>query len=911
MADETLIIEIKADTTGLEPTINLLEKLGKVDAKTAEEFRKATALFQGQQKALQGVGTQAKKAGEETEKAGKKIAASTKEAGKGFGDFINTIKGAGAAIGIGLGTAAIVAFGKESFKAFTDAEKTAKILQTAVGVNGGLQRDYEALLAQSKELQKTTIFSDDNIQKVQTIALQFGLTTKQVKELLPVIADFASATGQTLEGALEAVLRGTEGMARGLKIYGVQVLDTGTKQEKLANITQQLTDKFSGQAEIVGKTTAGQVEILKNRFNDLQEEIGEFIAGAGESTAAIINWIANGFQPLQDEIDDTGLKLDALGKQIASAIPRAVIESQIAQFKALGQAVPQKLIDDLKKLNLNEFNSQIQNLDSKQLILKVKEIQNSIGTTFADLNAETEKQAAEQKKIAQETIKDQEALARRIAEIDAQVVVEKRKNAEKILEANKTATTFNIATPGDLGLQERLDILNQEIEARKAAGRLIEGLNQEDDDAEKKRLQNLKEQSKAQEELRKFTLKSLLDNIDEQQVALELFASQTITDTERLQGRLAIIEFEALQKRIAIKKEFGESTIEEDKKVADILVKNTIAFNKEIEDSNNEAHKRRLQGARDIQDSIDAVIKSESDLSKKSLQELFLIVKIGREAGIKGLDDVKAAQDEIRDRFEKIIEGLVSIAGEASQIFNNIAQERINELEEFKERQQETFDEESEALQEKLDRDLITQAQYENQLSALKKKREADEKKINLEIKKIKQEQAERDKAFNIFETIINTARAVAQALPNIPLSLLVGALGALQLANIISTPIPKFAKGVEVLQGKGTETSDSIPAMLSKGEGVMPADINKEYRAALSAIYNRKIPASMINDFVRLKMDGMPTASKETPVQFPEMLNEYGVKRALKKGTRITNAEEIAMHIVNALPKDNPRRTI
>jgi len=42
----------------------------------------------------------------------------------------------------------------------------------------------------------------------------------------------------------------------------------------------------------------------------------------------------------------------------------------------------------------------------------------------------------------------------------------------------------------------------------------------------------------------------------------------------------------------------------------------------------------------------------------------------------------------------------------------------------------------------------------------------------------------------------INTARAIVEALPNIPLSVLVGALGALQIAAIAAKPIPQFAEG-------------------------------------------------------------------------------------------------------------------
>lgn len=44
-----------------------------------------------------------------------------------------------------------------------------------------------------------------------------------------------------------------------------------------------------------------------------------------------------------------------------------------------------------------------------------------------------------------------------------------------------------------------------------------------------------------------------------------------------------------------------------------------------------------------------------------------------------------------------------------------------------------------------------------------------------------------------------------------------------------IKASIQNFAEGTESVQGAGTETSDSIPAMLSKNERVVPASINKQ----------------------------------------------------------------------------------
>ena len=48
-----------------------------------------------------------------------------------------------------------------------------------------------------------------------------------------------------------------------------------------------------------------------------------------------------------------------------------------------------------------------------------------------------------------------------------------------------------------------------------------------------------------------------------------------------------------------------------------------------------------------------------------------------------------------------------------------------------------------------------------------------------------------------------------------IVLAALVAAAGAAEIAIIASQQPPKFAKGVVGLKGKGTETSDEIPALL------------------------------------------------------------------------------------------------
>ena len=73
----------------------------------------------------------------------------------------------------------------------------------------------------------------------------------------------------------------------------------------------------------------------------------------------------------------------------------------------------------------------------------------------------------------------------------------------------------------------------------------------------------------------------------------------------------------------------------------------------------------------------------------------------------------------------------------------------------------------------------------------------ADKKlKIEADLSAAKTKQAELEKNQAVIQSIIDTALAVVSALPNIPLSIIVGILGAANTAFIASQPIPQFADG-------------------------------------------------------------------------------------------------------------------
>jgi hypothetical protein len=120
------------------------------------------------------------------------------------------------------------------------------------------------------------------------------------------------------------------------------------------------------------------------------------------------------------------------------------------------------------------------------------------------------------------------------------------------------------------------------------------------------------------------------------------------------------------------------------------------------------------------------------------------------------------------------------------------------------------------------------------------------------------EEQAAFQQQLAIFEIAISTAASLANTIlgaskaaeatgPLAPFTLagfiatgVATVLGAFAQANqLVNRPVPKFATGVEWLNGAGTATSDSIPAYLSKGERVVPTHLNERYWDEYTAMHN------------------------------------------------------------------------
>jgi len=199
--------------------------------------------------------------------------------------------------GLGAG-AAILKFGKDSVAAFSEAEKAQASLEQAFKKFPAVNDvNIKSLRALNTQLQRKTKFDDDAVASGQSVLAQFKLSGTQIKELTPLLLDYAARTGKDLPTAASDLGKAMLGQGRALKAIGINFKDTGTAAGNFDELMTSLRGKVGGFAEREGKTAAGQMAILKNQFNELQEKVGKalipILLNLGEALLAIINFFQN------------------------------------------------------------------------------------------------------------------------------------------------------------------------------------------------------------------------------------------------------------------------------------------------------------------------------------------------------------------------------------------------------------------------------------------------------------------------------------------------------------------------------------------------------------------------------------------------------------------------------------------
>ena len=291
-------------------------------------------------------------------------------------------------LGLALGTAAIISFGKASVKAFAEDDKAATALGTtlknlnlAYGSNIGTVNGFISRL----ELQ-TGVLDDELRPAMDRLLRATGDVTKS-QELLGLALDIAAGTGKSVTQVSQSLQKAYLGQNQALGRLGVGLTKAELTSSSFEEIQQRLATLFAGQASAAADTYAGSLNRLAIAGNNAKETIGKGLVDAlttasnSTSTDDLIEKIDRASESIANFLRETG-KFIAITKSIFKF---ELFATDPSAFKGMGNVSTSKSSQDTQKADAiaKKNASAITKLTKDQAanqakILKDKKLQNAI-----------------------------------------------------------------------------------------------------------------------------------------------------------------------------------------------------------------------------------------------------------------------------------------------------------------------------------------------------------------------------------------------------------------------------------------------------------------------------------------------------------------------------------------------------
>jgi hypothetical protein len=277
------------------------------------------------------------------------------------------------------------------------------------------------------------------------------------------------------------------------------------------------------------------------------------------------------------------------------------------------------------------------------------------------------------------------------------------------------------------------------------------------------------------------------------------------------------------------------------------------------------------------------------DIQKKAIEELHkLKLQLGAE-DVQNTEKTEAEKAAIRQKYAEAGKAALLVF---TQFFTdsidrekNAVQDQIDLLE-----AQRLKDIEVERSKQQ------TAAERADAIAVIDARASAQRQQLELKQRQLDQQKARWEKANAIAQIIQNTARAVAEALPNVPLSILVGAIGAAQLVRAIAAPIPRYAEGTDNHPGGlawigdgGRSEGVRLPDGTLYKSAATPQLVNLPPGTQVYPDFNRMAvtaPVKQIDTTATLKQVGRDIVRAVKSQPQPILTSEGNWKRSMKQGS-------------------------
>lgn len=502
----------------------------------------------------------------------------------------------------------------------------------------------------------------------------------------------------------------------------------------------------------------------------------------------------------------------------------------------------------------NDLAQYIENLRNKMADLSVSLIEDEHQRNLAAIEKEYKDQIAvikgyseEENKLRemlvqerkQKVAKENEEYAKKLAEAEEKRIEEKKKYTDEMLRLEEEQSSLRIAATST-GYKELENIITQNYS---------------------KGLMSRKEYDEAMRELEKQAAN--------EQLQIQIDATEKMIEIAEASGVVSKQQIEMLRESIkAMEAEIGSINADDQVKKAE--------EQQDITRRNFETLKGYSSALKDLASDIDSPFAGIFDGMDKG----FSIMS----------DKISGVWKELTDgeKMERTTEMWASMVSGIGEMISSIYDRQIEAVEAEQEANEKAGEEEISRIEALEEKGAITTEEAEARKRAAEDK--TAQKNAELEKKKaaLRTKQAKFEKATSIAEAAIQIAGGILQTIKQlgfpaaIPMIAALGAMGAIQLATIIATPIPKYAKGTDSHKGglavvgdggvpetivteKGAYITPSVPTLVDipKGAKVIPYAVDMDRIKAHANDFdglmayrseNNLPPVSIVNDYSELE---------------------------------------------------------
>ena len=300
-----------------------------------------------------------------------------------------------------------------------------------------------------------------------------------------------------------------------------------------------------------------------------------------------------------------------------------------------------------------------------------------------------------------------------------------------------------------------------------------------DDDFAKKReaiFKNLVQQQikAAQEEIQAIQEEKTIAMEDDLRIANEKYLEETKQNLAN-KNKKEKIERDYQMKRLEIIRKYNQAIFEEELKLLKEVLKSTGLSEAEILKIQQQISKLQIKNANEV-----------ADYEMKLTEE-----------------KTKAEEEQ----FVRKTKAVQEIRSMAFDVVNSYYDNEIQRIDELMAKNQEMYDEKLRLLEENNTAGLLSDEYYTAERKKLLERQKQDEEKLSAKKKELQTKQAKWQKVNAVIQATINTAQAITSAIGVAPplgiaLAAIIGALGAAQIATIVSQKIPEYKEGTDFHPG-------------------------------------------------------------------------------------------------------------